>query len=102
MVETVVSIKPLLAVLSSAVCVILICLSSKRPNLREFWSFAAGLIKFLIVLSITPVILDGRVMEYTVFTVLPGIDFKFRVDALGLLFATTASFLWIATTAYSV
>ncbi|HLE08147.1 MAG TPA: monovalent cation/H+ antiporter subunit D family protein [Thermodesulfobacteriota bacterium] len=102
MVETVVSIKPLLAVLSSAVCVILICLSSKRPNLREFWSFAAGLIKFLIVLSITPVILDGRIMEYTVFTVLPGIDFKFRVDALGLLFATTASFLWIATTAYSV
>ncbi|MBI5560613.1 MAG: monovalent cation/H+ antiporter subunit D family protein, partial [Deltaproteobacteria bacterium] len=31
-----------------------------------------------------------------------GIDFKFRVDALGLVFATTASFLWIVATAYSI
>ncbi|MBI5598163.1 MAG: monovalent cation/H+ antiporter subunit D family protein [Deltaproteobacteria bacterium] len=100
--ETIVSIKPFLAVLTSLVAVVLICLSSKKPNLREFWSFAAGGIMFLVVISLTPAILGGKIVAYRLFTLLPGIDFKFRVDALGLLFATTASFLWIITTAYSI
>lgn len=100
--ETVISIKPLLAVLVSTISVIFICLSRKHPNLRESWSFIAGIVKFLIVISITPVILQGKIMEYTAFTVLPGIALKFRVDALGLLFATTASFLWMIATAYSI
>ena len=100
--ETVISIKPLLAVLVSTISVIFICLFRKHPNLRESWSFIAGIVKFLIIISITPVILEGKIMEYTAFTVLPGIDLKFRVDALGLLFATTASFLWMIATAYSI
>jgi multicomponent Na+:H+ antiporter subunit D len=100
--ETIVSIRPFLAVLVSAVAVGLIVASRKNPNLREFWSFAAGLVKFLIVLSLTPAVLSGHIVEYTVFTVLPGIELKFRVDPLGLLFATTASFLWIITTAYNI
>ena len=100
--ETVQSIKPLLAVLVSAVAVVLIIASAKKPNVREGWSFAAAGIKFLIVLSMWPIVLGGGVIEYTAFTVLPGIDLKFRVDALGLFFATTASFLWIITTAYTI
>ncbi len=100
--EVVTSIKPFLAVLVSAVAVVLILASSRNPDLREFWSFGAAAIKFLIVLSMTPVILEGKVIEYTLFTILPGIEFGFRVDALGLFFATTASFLWIITTAYSI
>ncbi|MBI5561052.1 MAG: monovalent cation/H+ antiporter subunit D family protein, partial [Deltaproteobacteria bacterium] len=70
--DTVVSIRPLLAVLSSVVAVILICLCTKRPNLREFWSFGAGVVKFLLVISLTPLILKGKTVEYTVFTLLPG------------------------------
>ncbi len=100
--ETIVSIKPLLAVLVSLAAVPLILMSSKTPNLREVWSFVAAFIKFGLVLSMTPAILDGKIIEYTAFTVLPGIDFTLRVDALGLFFATTASFLWIITTAYSI
>jgi multicomponent Na+:H+ antiporter subunit D len=100
--ETIVSIKPFLAVLVSAVAVALIVASKKNPNLREGWSFLAAGIKFLLVLSMTPTILSGQIIEYTVFTVLPGIELKFRVDPLGLLFATTASFLWIITTAYNI
>jgi multicomponent Na+:H+ antiporter subunit D len=100
--ETIVSIRPFLAVLVSAAAVGLIVASRKNPNLREFWSFAAGLIKFLLVLSLTPAVLKGQIIEYTVFTVLPGIELKFRVDPLGLLFATTASFLWMIATAYNI
>ncbi len=49
-----------------------------------------------------PVILAGNTIEYSLFNVMPGIDFKFRVDALGMVFATIASFLWILASVYSV
>lgn len=100
--ETIISIRPFLAVMVSAVAVALIVASRHNPNLREFWSLAAGVIKFLIVISMAPAIFAGSSYEFTVFTVLPGIELKFRADALGLFFATTASFLWIVTTCYSI
>ena len=100
--ETLISIKPLLAVLVSAIAAVLIMCSYKRPNLREGWSIGAGVIKFLIVISMTPVILSGTVIKYTVFQILPGVELAFKVDGIGLLFATTSSFLWIITTVYSM
>jgi multicomponent Na+:H+ antiporter subunit D len=100
--ETIISIKPLLAILVSAVAAGLILLSEKNPNVREFWSFAASIPKFLIVLSMAPVILAGNEIEYTLLTILPGIEIKFRVDAFGLLFAVTASFLWNFASIYSI
>ena len=100
--EAVVSIRPLLAVLVSAVGAILIISSHRNPNRREFWSITAGALKFLIVLSMAPTILAGGTIQYTLSTLLPGVQLGFKVDALGLLFATTASFLWILTTIYSI
>lgn len=100
--QTIVSIKPLLAVLASALSIILILLSHKRENIREFWSVLAGIVKFLIVISMAPVILSGSTIEYTLVTLYDGLDIKFKVDALGMTFATIASFLWIFTTFYSI
>ncbi len=100
--ETIVSIRPFIAVLVSAVVVALIILSRNRPNLRESWTYLAALVKFGLVVSMFPDIFSGKIIEYTVLTVLPGIEIKFRVDALGLFFATTASFLWIIATTYSI
>lgn len=100
--EPLISIKPLLAVLVSAIAAVLVMYSYKRPNLREGWSIGAGVIKFLIVISMTPVILSGTVIKYTVFQILPGVELAFKVDGIGLLFATTSSFLWIITTVYSM
>ncbi len=100
--QTIVSIKPLLAVLSSLIAAVLIFKSGSRPNLREFWSILAGIIKFSIVMSMVPVIFSGQTIEYTLVSFYQGIDLKLRVDALGLLFATVSSFLWIITTFYSV
>lgn len=76
--------------------------SSRRPNLREFWSLSAGVVKFLLVMAMVPVIWTGGMIECRVLTLLPGLEIKFRVDGLGLLFASTASFLWILTTIYSI
>ncbi|WKZ33656.1 MAG: monovalent cation/H+ antiporter subunit D family protein [Thermodesulfobacteriota bacterium] len=100
--ETIVSIRPFIAILASAVVVALIIMSRNRPNLRESWTYLAALVKFALVISMFPDIFSGKIIEYTLFTVLPGIELKFRVDALGLFFATTASFLWIIATTYSI
>jgi multicomponent Na+:H+ antiporter subunit D len=101
-VQTILSIKPLIAVLVSLVAAPLIMKSGNRPNLREFWSVLAGVIKFAIVMSMVPAIFAGNTIEYTLVSFYQGIDIKFRVDALGLLFATVSSFLWIVTSFYSI
>jgi multicomponent Na+:H+ antiporter subunit D len=100
--ETVTSIKPLLAVLVSLAAVLPIAASGKKPNLREAWTFLAGIIKFGLVVSMLPHILHGGTIEFSVFEVYPGLSIKLRVDAMGMLFALVSSSLWIATSAYSI
>jgi multicomponent Na+:H+ antiporter subunit D len=100
--ETITSIKPLLAVLASLVAVIPIVASGSRPNLREGWTFLAGIIKFGLVVSMLPLVLNGAIIEYTLVEVLPGLAIQFRVDPMGMLFALVSSSLWIVTSAYSI
>lgn len=100
--ETLTSIKPLLAVLVSSFAAVLVMLSHRYPNRRESVSVGAAIIMFLIVVSMSPVILAGGTIEYTVFRILPGVNLAFKVDGIGLLFATTSSFLWIVTAFYSM
>ena len=97
-----ISIKPLLVVLIGVASVPLIILARNNPNVREGVSFATAASMFAIVASMTSHVLDGGTYIYKIFTVLPGIDLTLKVDALGLFFATTATFLWIITTGYSI
>jgi multicomponent Na+:H+ antiporter subunit D len=97
------SIKPLLAILVSVLGALLIVgTGERRPNLREFWSVAAGVLQAAFVFSMIPEVLAGRTPQCVLFRTLPGIEFAFRVDAFGLLFAGGASLLWIATSFYSI
>ena len=100
--ESVTSIKPLLAVLTSIVVVVPILLSRKHPDIREGWSFLAGFVKLAIIVSMVPLVLKGTVIEYKMVEVVAGVALKFRVDAMGLLFALVSSTLWIVTTGYSI
>lgn len=100
--EVVQSAMPLYAIVVSLAAVVLIGISGKKPNLREFWTIAAAVTKFAIVASMLPVVLEGKVIEYFLVSVVPGLDIKFKVDALGIFFALTASFLWIITSFYSI
>jgi multicomponent Na+:H+ antiporter subunit D len=100
--ETITSIKPLLAVLVSLLAIIPIVASGSKPNLRETWTFLAGIIKFGLVVSMLPLVLKGSIIEYTLIEVLPGLPIQFRVDPMGMLFALVSSSLWIATSAYSI
>jgi multicomponent Na+:H+ antiporter subunit D len=95
------SIKPLLAVLISLLLVPVL-VSSRSPNIREGWTFVVAIVKFLLVASMIPDVLEGQTLCFTVIEVIPGIAIRFRVDALGILFALVASLLWIVTSAYSI
>jgi multicomponent Na+:H+ antiporter subunit D len=100
---TVVSARPLLAILVSAVGAVLIARTGeRRANLREFWSVATGAVKLALVVSMIPQVLAGQTLGLVLFRVLPGVELAFRADAFGLLFATGASVLWIATSFYSI
>ena len=64
---------------------------------------AAGILKLALVASMIPTVLAGQTLHCTLFRLLPGgVELAFRVDALGLLFATGASLLWIGTSFYSI
>lgn len=101
--EIITSIKPVSAIAVSLVATMLIILTGERArNLREFWTILASVVKFGIVVSMLPVILEGRVIEYNLLSITQGLDIKFRVDAFGIFFAITASFLWVITSFYSI
>ncbi len=95
------SILPLLALLAPLIAVPGI-LSSRHPNVREAWTFAAAAVLFGLVLSLLPSVLSGQHPAFVIAPVIPGAPLALRVDAAGMLFAIVASLLWIVTTAYSI
>jgi len=50
----------------------------------------------------TPEVLRNGAILFAGVGLFPGIDFAFKVDALGLVFATTSSCLWILVSIYSI
>ena len=96
------SIQPFLTLMASLTGAVLVLAFRARPNLREACSLAAATAQFLLVLRMVPPIMAGNTLHHTLLSFLPQVAIEFRVDALGLLFAATASSLWILTTIYSI
>lgn len=100
--ESVISFKPLFAVLVTLVLIPILVSSSDKPNVQEGWKFLAGSIKLLLVLSMLPVILSGKEIVLTLFEIAPGAAFALRVDGIGMTFALVAASLYIVTTMYTI
>jgi len=96
------SIKPIMAIGCPSIGALLIFLFRKRPNIRECCTIVAAVLLFAIIISMAPVILNGNVILCRIIKICPGIELSFRVDAFGLLFAITSSFLWILVSIYSI
>ena len=96
------SLRPLLAVAVSAVAIFGIVAAHRRPNVREGVTLLAAACKFGVVASMVPGVLDGTVYVTRLGEVVAGVPLVLRADALGLLFALLASFLWIPTSLYSI
>ncbi len=101
MAEVISDPRPLLAVLVSAIAVVLIVASHRYPNVREGWSVLAAVSKFAIVASMLPGVMDGTVYVWSFGPFVSDIEFALRADPLGMLFALLASFLWIFTSFYA-
>lgn len=98
----VVSALPAWALMPSAVAIVLILLSRRRPALRETWSVLAAIAQTALVAALLPEVLAGREPAWRPLTLVPGVPLELRADAFGTLFALVASTLWIATTVYSI
>lgn len=100
--ENIISSKILLPVLFPMITALAVMFSGKRPNLRESWSLIGAVLTFLSVLFLLPHLLKGGSYSCTLFELWPGIAIRFHVDGLGILFAGTASFLWILAAVYCI
>jgi formate hydrogenlyase subunit 3/multisubunit Na+/H+ antiporter MnhD subunit len=94
--------RPLLALCFPLACAFMIYIFRHRPNVREGITLAAAAGQFAVVFSMAPLILDGRMVVCHILTITSGLDILFRVDAFGLIFAITSSFLWILVSVYSI
>ena len=91
----------LLAILAPLIGAGLVMANGKRPNLREACSFFAAATLFIITASMASPVLAGKRLHFTLFSLLPGLTVSLRADALSMVFALSASFLWMVTVFYS-
>ena len=79
-----------------------IALAGSRPNLREGATFATGIALLGATASMWPAVAAGERPRFVAFEVSSVLRIAFEVEPLGLLFATVASVLWLATSLFSV
>jgi multicomponent Na+:H+ antiporter subunit D len=77
-------------------------LFGNRPNPREAATLATSLLLLLVVALLVAPVLNGVRPQSARLAMLPGVELGFRVEPLGLLFALTASSLWIVNSIYSI
>ncbi len=95
--------RPLIALLAPAIAVVgIVWAGEKRPNLREAFTFLAGIVQAGVVLSMIPLVLAGSVLECHLWQIFTNVPLLLRVDGFGLTFAAVASVLWIATSLYAI
>ncbi len=95
-------ILPLLVLMTSLVPAIAIFLTpDRRPRLRIALNLAGAVTKLGLVALMLAGVADGAAYAFA-FPLLPGLEFRLRVDALGLLFLTLSAFLWLLTTVYAL
>lgn len=93
---------PVLALMSSLLAaVIIFALPERGYRLRTLVNLSAAGIKLILVAMMIWGIVQGQ--EYQLaFTMLPGVEFVLRADALSMLFAGLSALLWLLTTVYAV
>ncbi len=92
----------LLALAVPLIGAVLIAMAHRVPNVRETITMVTAGLLFLLVASLTPLVLAGERPEVTLLEMMPGLSLKFKVEPLGMLFGLIASGLWIVNSLYSI
>ncbi|MEQ8516922.1 MAG: proton-conducting transporter membrane subunit, partial [Chromatocurvus sp.] len=85
-----------------ALAIPLLLLARRHPNIREAVSLLASTTLFALVVILYRDFTAGGSAQADWIAIMPGLEVSFRVEALGVLFALVASFLWIITTLYAI
>ncbi|HET9489918.1 MAG TPA: proton-conducting transporter membrane subunit [Methylomirabilota bacterium] len=93
---------PGLALAPSALAVVLILLSRRRPVVRETWSILAAITQTVVLAAMIPSALGGTELVWSPIALAEGVPLVLRADPLGVFFGTLASALWVLTTVYSI
>ncbi|MFQ5936025.1 MAG: proton-conducting transporter membrane subunit, partial [Acidiferrobacterales bacterium] len=80
----------------------LIALLDRRPNQREGVTLVTAATLFYLVVRVWLAFDAGQRPAVVLVETLPGLPLALSAEPLGLLFALTASFLWIVTSLYSI
>lgn len=80
----------------------LIVATGRKPNLRETVTIITSLVLLYFVVNLYHGVKQGEIISVHWWTLLPGLQISFNIEALGMLFALIASFLWLITTVYSI
>jgi len=79
-----------------------IWLTGKSPNLREAVTLSGAFVLFVLACILAGALSSGEAAELSLGAAVPGLEFAFRVEPLGALFALVASGLWIVNSFYSI
>ncbi|HSL57601.1 MAG TPA: proton-conducting transporter membrane subunit [Acidimicrobiales bacterium] len=90
-----------IAVAVPAVAAALIVVSGDRPRLHAMWTALAAAATFALVASMFGSVLDGDEPAFTIGSLAPDLELALRVDAAGMVFAASASALWILASSFS-
>ena len=94
--------RPVGAIIWPSLTALLILVTGNRENVREGCTILGSIILCLTVLSMAPVVLEIGRIDWPGFDLLPQVALALRVDALGLIFASTSSCLWILVSIYAI
>jgi len=95
-----------LAIALALILPLLICagiwLVGRIPDLREGVTLVGAGALFFIAIIIAGKVSAGEAVELSLGEAVPGLEFAFRAEPLGALFALVASGLWIVNSFYSI
>ncbi len=91
-----------LALAVPAIASLLIPLFGRQPNLRETVTLVSAAILFALVVMLTGQVLAGDIPGLPPMQILAGLEIRFEIEPLGMLFALVASTLWILNSIYSI
>jgi multicomponent Na+:H+ antiporter subunit D len=92
----------LVSALTALVAAGLILLARHRPNLRESVTVAAAVVTIGAVASLLPAVRAGETVALDLFPLAEGVTFGLRADLAGMIFALSASVLWLLTSFYAI
>jgi len=79
-----------------------IFVAGSLPNVREGVTLLGAGLLFVVVITVAGKLAAGQTPELSLWQAAPGLEFAFRVEPLGAVFALVASGLWIVNSFYSI